>query len=234
MRMAMKAGLKVIVDLHGAPCSQNGLDNSGNKSLDTNQDNWGETWLYKKDYWTYSSEPWACDRQKIAITENIACQYDGLLTFKSCTSLPVLTGEWSLAIDNCMPLLNGAPGVPNTRNNWNAGQCGRAADRLDSLWWTVHFQNLANRQIYTFEQQLGWTFWTYKLDDVVNKDPSAPMWSMSLAFDRGYITVPYGARYLGGCSSLEAVPECLEANTNKTLPTPMLQSDVRNLRGRYW
>eukprot|EP00662_Eupelagonemidae_sp_cell21_P028184 gene28184-57757_t len=88
--------------------------------------------------------------------------------------------------------------------------------------------NFANRQIYTFEQQLGWAFWTYKLDDVVSKDPSAPMWSMSLAFDRGYITVPYGARYRG------AVPECLEANTNKTLPTPMLQSDVRNLRGRYW
>eukprot|EP01065_Artemidia_motanka_P002162 TRINITY_DN1100_c0_g1_i1.p1 TRINITY_DN1100_c0_g1~~TRINITY_DN1100_c0_g1_i1.p1 ORF type:complete len:630 (+),score=232.02 TRINITY_DN1100_c0_g1_i1:67-1956(+) len=349
MAMAKKAGLKVIVDLHGAPCSQNGLDNSGNKSLDANQDHWGEVWMYSKScmddthavleamsewvvetlpsigvtetvlmlelvnepwvfndislvrdfyfhmlstiraktckgacpsgsYWTYKTLPllwhdafrhfpWTwllrhmdltnvffdthlyhafniadvasdteqCDRQKIAITENIACQYDGLLTFKSCTSLPVFVGEWSIAVDNCMPLLGGAPGAGvKTRNNWDAGQCGRAAGRLTSLWWTVHFQNFANRQIYTFERQLGWSFWTFKLDNKSMTDPNAPLWSMSEAFDRKYITVPYGSRYLGGCSELESVPECQEKNTNKTLPVPVLPTDIRNLRGNRW
>eukprot|EP01062_Namystynia_karyoxenos_P017443 TRINITY_DN1641_c0_g1_i2.p1 TRINITY_DN1641_c0_g1~~TRINITY_DN1641_c0_g1_i2.p1 ORF type:complete len:672 (+),score=306.56 TRINITY_DN1641_c0_g1_i2:124-2016(+) len=349
MMMAKNAGLKVIVDLHGAPCSQNGLDNSGNKSLDGNQDNWGEAWLYDRtcmesthavltvmarwvveglpamgvtntvlmlelvnepwvfndislvrdfyfymldsirkmtcsgdcpagSLWTYKTLPllwhdafrhfpWTwllrhmdlthvffdthlyhafniadvasdneqCDRQKVCITENIACQYDGLLTFKSCTSLPVFVGEWALAIDNCMPLLNGAPGAgATTRDNWNAGQCGRAADRMKSLWWTVHFQNFANRQIYTFEQQLGWAFWCFKVDDTAAADPNAPLWSMTQAFQKGFLTAPYGARYLGGCSQLEAVPECLESNTNKTLPVPVLPSDVRNLRGRFW
>lgn len=351
MGYAQKAGLKVIVDLHGAPCSQNGLDNSGNKSLDANQDHWGEVWMYSQTCqtqthavlgamaeWSVESlpamgvkdtvlmlelvnEPWVfndislvrdfyfhmlgmiraktckglcgkaagslwdyktlpllwhdafrhfpwtwllrhqdltnvffdthlyhafniadvasdteqCDRQKVCITENIACQYDGLLTFKSCTSLPTFVGEWALAIDNCMPLLNGAPGAgKQTRNDWDAGQCGRAQDRLDSLWWTVHMQNLANRQIYTFENQLGWAFWTYKVDDKAQQDPNSNFWSFSQAFDKGYITIPYGGRYLGGCSQLEAVPDCQEANTNKTRAVPILGSDIRNFRGQRW
>ena len=277
--MANKAGLKVIVDLHGAPCSQNGLDNSGNKSMNANQDLWGDEWLYTKQcmddthsvlgsmvewvveylprnglnetvimlelvnepwvfddislvrdfyfhmldkirtkecagpcppsYWTYktlpllwhdafrhfpwtwllrhtdltnvfmdthlyhafniadgSSDTEACDRQKMTITENIACQYDGLLSFKTCTSIPVFVGEWSLAIDNCMPLLNGSPGFPKTRNSWDAGQCrdGALKNRTESLWWDVHFQQFASKQIFTFEQQLGWSFWTFKYD----------------------------------------------------------------------
>ena len=278
MAMATKAGLKVIVDLHGAPCSQNGLDNSGNKSMEDNQDLWGDDWLYRKEcmdashatldamtewivetlpslginetvimielvnepwvfadislvrdfylfmlnrirtrecaggacppgYWNYKTLPllfhdafrhfpWTwllrhvdltnvfidthlyhafniadvasdnedCDRQKMTITENIACQYAGLLSFKSCTSLPVFVGEWSLAIDNCMGMLNGSPGFPKTRNNWDAGQCrdDSLQNRTKTQWWTDHIQSFASRQIFTFEQQLGWSFWTWK------------------------------------------------------------------------
>jgi glucan 1,3-beta-glucosidase len=39
----------VIVDLHGAPGSQNGLDNSGNRSVDGQVENWGDTWLYSEE-----------------------------------------------------------------------------------------------------------------------------------------------------------------------------------------
>eukprot|EP01061_Rhynchopus_euleeides_P017503 TRINITY_DN290_c1_g1_i1.p2 TRINITY_DN290_c1_g1~~TRINITY_DN290_c1_g1_i1.p2 ORF type:complete len:657 (+),score=287.77 TRINITY_DN290_c1_g1_i1:65-1972(+) len=350
MQMAQKAGLKVIVDLHGAPCSQNGLDNSGNKSMETNQDLWGDDWLYHKEcmdnthvvldsiskwivetlprngvndtvimlelvnepwvfsdislvrdfylfmldrirnkqctgecppsYWTYRTLPllfhdafrhfpwtWllrhvdltnvfldthlyhafniadvasdneACDRQKMTITENIACQYGGLLSFKSCTSLPVFVGEWSLAIDNCMGLLNGSPGTSRTRNSWDAGQCRDDAlrNRTSSPWWQDHMKSFANRQMYTFEQQLGWSFWTWKVDDTAKKDPSSNWWSFTQAYQQGYITVPYAQDYLGGCSTLQVVPDCTESNQMlSSAKQPVLHSDIRNLRGPYW
>eukprot|EP01064_Diplonema_japonicum_P027115 TRINITY_DN388_c5_g1_i1.p1 TRINITY_DN388_c5_g1~~TRINITY_DN388_c5_g1_i1.p1 ORF type:complete len:636 (+),score=137.71 TRINITY_DN388_c5_g1_i1:65-1972(+) len=350
IKMAQKAGLKLILDLHGAPCSQNGLDNSGNKSMNANQDTWGDTWLYTKtcmddthvvlnvmseyivemlpkqgindtvimlelvnepwvfddislvrdfyfymlndirtkqctgtcppSYWTYKTLPllwhdafrhfpwtWllrhydltnvfmdthlyhafniadvasdseACDRQKITITENIACQYDGLLTFKSCTSLPVFVGEWSLAIDNCMGMLNGSPSTAKARNNWNAGQCrpNDLKNRLDSLWWDVHYQNFATKQIFTYEKQLGWSFWCYKVDTMAQQDPSSNWWSMSQAFKKGYITVPYNTNsYLGGCANLESVPDCTESNSNVTRPVPRFSTDLKNMRGRGW
>jgi len=36
----------VILDLHGAPGSQNGLDNSGKRSSDINPNHWGWKWFY--------------------------------------------------------------------------------------------------------------------------------------------------------------------------------------------
>jgi len=48
IQMAMKANLAVTIDLHGAPGSQNGLDNSGKRSLDPQVENWGDTWLYNE------------------------------------------------------------------------------------------------------------------------------------------------------------------------------------------
>jgi|EP01049_Picozoa_sp_SAG25_P008265 hypothetical protein len=46
IKMAAAAKVMVIIDLHGAPGSQNGLDNSGVRSLDPEVENWGDTWLY--------------------------------------------------------------------------------------------------------------------------------------------------------------------------------------------
>jgi glucan 1,3-beta-glucosidase len=45
---ANEAKLMVTIDLHGAPSSQNGLDNSGQRSLDEQVENWGDTWLYNQ------------------------------------------------------------------------------------------------------------------------------------------------------------------------------------------
>jgi len=41
-------GLLVILDLHGAPNSQNGLDNSGLRSNDSKPERWGYQWFYDK------------------------------------------------------------------------------------------------------------------------------------------------------------------------------------------
>ncbi|CAN0074129.1 unnamed protein product, partial [Laminaria digitata] len=49
IRWAKDAGLYVILDLHGAPGSQNGLDNSGMTSPDPNEEVWGETWMYSPE-----------------------------------------------------------------------------------------------------------------------------------------------------------------------------------------
>ena len=46
---AKNAGLQVILDLHTAPGSQNGFDNSGQATNETQPDNWGETWIYNPD-----------------------------------------------------------------------------------------------------------------------------------------------------------------------------------------
>jgi len=47
--MAMKAGITVMLDLHGVPGSQNGLDNSGQRSRDPNPEVWGYNWFYDQD-----------------------------------------------------------------------------------------------------------------------------------------------------------------------------------------
>lgn len=46
IRYAKNAGLQVILDLHAAPGSQNGFDNSGETTTSKEPDNWGENWLY--------------------------------------------------------------------------------------------------------------------------------------------------------------------------------------------
>jgi glucan 1,3-beta-glucosidase len=46
IQMANNSGLVVILDLHGAPGSQNGLDNSGKRSSDPNPNHWGWKWFY--------------------------------------------------------------------------------------------------------------------------------------------------------------------------------------------
>lgn len=46
LRYAHAAGLQVIIDLHAAPGSQNGFDNSGKQTHDMDPDSWGEHWIY--------------------------------------------------------------------------------------------------------------------------------------------------------------------------------------------
>jgi len=47
--MAKQAGLAVMLDLHGVPGSQNGLDNSGVRSNNSNPEVWGYDWIYDEN-----------------------------------------------------------------------------------------------------------------------------------------------------------------------------------------
>src|SRR3546814_847059 len=123
------------------------------------------------------------DREKIYAHEKIACGYTGSLRYQTCNTVPVLVGEWSLAIDNCMDHLDA--------RFKNYGQCDRIEERLTSDWWKDHIASFAQRQIAMYERELGWSFWTWKVDEVGETKPSAVWWSFRLAVEMGYIDTTY-------------------------------------------
>ncbi|CAM9592783.1 unnamed protein product, partial [Scytosiphon promiscuus] len=284
IRWAREAGLYVILDLHGAPGSQNGLDNSGLTSPDPNDLVWGEGWMYSPENLgntvrilaamaeyinhiedSYSldnimalellNEPWAHldlgrvrdfyvsgitavrlvrplmpiiihdsfrgpmwatllkdfpyknvvmdthiyhgfnpadlssdtavgDRMKAYVHERMACSYTAMLRYQTCAVLPVMVGEWSLAIDNCMPWLDSKFA--------DYGQCDNLKEREGNSWWTEHTQSFAMRQIAMYEREMGWSFWTWKLEDQLEEtEPAAKYWSFSLAVENGFIDTSY-------------------------------------------
>lgn len=303
IRWAKDAGLQVILDLHGAPLSQNGLDNSGKMSDDPDVHRWGETWLYNEAaisetvqvlegmalYIKYLSEelrldnimmlelvnePWVfldmgmvrdfyilaissvravlpqlpillhdsfhgdmwammlkyfpfdnvfmdthlyhgfnpsdiasdtyeADKLKMYVHERMACAMTSMLRYETCSAAPTITGEFSLAIDNCMDAID--------RKFQNYGQCDHIALRKTDPWWKDHIRSFAHRQMDVYERELGWAFWTYKLDEHAETTAeSAPLWSFRLAVKEGYIDTTYPphackydpiADYQGGAST---------------------------------
>ena len=277
---ANNANLYVILDLHGAPGSQNGFDNSGKTTKDPQPDNWGQHWIYDDNhvngtintniamikYIQYLqtefnidnilmiellNEPWLgidislikkyyvdsitqirklsnipilfhdsfrgalwntllkdwpftdvyidthtyyCfgtanvasntlyqDQVKMYVHEVESCASSNFLHYDTCNSLPIVVGEWSMAIDDCMPYLNA--------RFQNIGQCNRMNDRLNSTYWKQRYQSFAYKQMNIYEKELGWIFWTWKLSNYAetNELPSAYYWSLSLAINNGYI-----------------------------------------------
>jgi hypothetical protein len=120
------------------------------------------------------------DRQKQYTHEKIGCSYKSQLHFQTCNVVPVMVGEFSLAIDNCMPHLDARYA--------DYGQCKSVGERLDSPWWDRHIKSFAMRQISTYERELGWAFWTYKLEEhIEDSQPAAYFWSYRLAVNKGYV-----------------------------------------------
>ena len=110
-----------------------------------------------------------------------SCASSNFLHYDTCNSLPIVVGEWSMAIDDCMPYLNA--------RFQNIGQCNRMNDRLNSTYWKQRYQSFAYKQMNIYEKELGWIFWTWKLSNYAERNelPSAYYWSLSLAIDNGYI-----------------------------------------------
>jgi hypothetical protein len=127
------------------------------------------------------------DRQKQYVHEKIACSYKSQLHFQTCNVVPVLVGEFSIAIDNCMPHLDARFA--------DYGQCRDLASRLESPWWIRHIKSFAMRQIATAERELGWSFWTYKLDTKVEAtEPASYFWSFRLAAKKGFVDKSFYGR----------------------------------------
>jgi len=274
IQMAKDAGLVVLLDLHGVPGSQNGLDNSGRRSNDTNPARWGYHWFYDqsklddtikivvsmakyvetlksngvdniialelvnepwvfgdmsivRDFyvkaitairqssqvpiiihdafrhqeWEWLMNDWPfenvymdthiyhafnaddiasstpdCDRNKIIVAQNIACGYGSMLRFKTCTSLPTLVGEWSLANDDCISIIRGAQ---YSVQNKDYGQCLHLKERVGNQWWKDHYRQFGYKQMAMAERELGWFFWTWKTGPGTEEDPSVAYWSYS-------------------------------------------------------
>ncbi|CAN0391788.1 unnamed protein product, partial [Ectocarpus sp. 13 AM-2016] len=94
-------------------------------------------------------------RQKMYVHERMACSYTSMLRYQTCAVLPVMVGEWSLAVDNCMPWLDSKFA--------DFGQCDHLKEREESSWWSEHTRSFAMRQIDRYEREMGWAFWTWKL-----------------------------------------------------------------------
>jgi len=283
--MAQNQSLVVMLDLHGAPGSQNGLDNSGLRSKDPNPNHWGWHWFYDPtnqantvkvlvsmaNYITFLNnnkidnvvclellnEPWVfgdmsivrnfyrtaivairqvsqipiimhdafrhtewewlltnwpyenifmdthiyhafnsddiasstvdCDHNKAIVAQNIACGYGSMLRYKTCTSLPFVVGEWSMAIDDCMYDLRGAQ---SSVQFVNYGQCKHLQQRIGDPWWIKTYQLFAFKQMAMAERELGWFFFTWKTGPGTETDPSTPYWSFSAAVNATIIPSP--------------------------------------------
>lgn len=54
------------------------------------------------------------------------------------------------------------------------GQCNNLEERADSSWWTEHTRSFAMRQMGMYEREMGWSFWTWKLEDQLGEPSSSP------------------------------------------------------------
>merc|ERR1712070_1197915 len=155
-----------------------------------------------------ASDSTESDKLKMFVHEKMACALGSMLRYETCSASPVLTGEWSLAIDNCMDNLD--------RKFADYGQCDRIEERLDDPWWTEHIRSFAHRQMDMYERELGWSFWTYKLDDFAESNsPSARLWSFRLAVKYGYIDTEYPEHVC----NIAPKEDYLVAGTTPTTPT---------------
>jgi len=285
IKLAHDSNLVVLLDLHGCPGSQNGLDNSGRRSDDPKPERWGNYWFYDDEAQANTTlvlvaiakyidflkqngidnvvalellnEPWVfgdmsivrnfyvtaitairevsdisifvhdafrheewdwllgnfpfkniymdthiyhafnaddiassypiCDHNKMIVAENIACGYGSMLRFKTCLSLPVIVGEWSIAIDDCINIIRGAGSSVQTRD---FGQCKNLKERIGDPWWMTQYRTFALKQMSMSERELGWFFWTWKTGPGTETDPSTPYWNFQRAIHDGIIPVP--------------------------------------------
>jgi len=146
----------------------------------------------------FASSDADCDKSKMIAHENLACRYGSMLRYKTCVSLPAYTGEWSLATDQCMPYSQGS--TTHANQFQDVGQCNNIDLRVDDVWWNNHTKSFAMRQISRFEQELGWSFWTYKLGDTTDKTKGEgnirnQVWCFRCAVKNGWIDTDYPTNY---------------------------------------
>ena len=101
------------------------------------------------------------------------------------TQLPVIVGEWSLALDNCAMWLNGfndnLPGFPQTTCQYidcidssvglqgpfsTTGQSGPIFGKcpIDGAAHTDAMKTLGEAKSYVFDHGAGWFFWNFKVE----------------------------------------------------------------------
>ena len=97
------------------------------------------------------------DRTKMFYHESLACMQRAPVEYTACFhNVPVLVTGFDLSIDNCV--LQG-----HSDAFIDYGQCGRFSETIHSDWWHVHRLSFGTRQLFAYEQGLGWTYQAWKL-----------------------------------------------------------------------
>jgi hypothetical protein len=101
------------------------------------------------------------DRMKLFYHESMACIQRAPIEYANCwKQRPMfISGGFDISIDNCV-----LKGLKNTTFQ-DYGQCDRFNETIDSHWWHTHRASFAARQLFAFEQGLGWTYASWKLYD---------------------------------------------------------------------
>ena len=72
------------------------------------------------------------DRNKLYAHELESCANKIPLHYETCNAVPVFAGEWSIAVDDCMPFLNA--------RFEDVGQCDHIDLRKDDPYWQNHLR----------------------------------------------------------------------------------------------
>ncbi|CAJ1957933.1 unnamed protein product [Cylindrotheca closterium] len=99
------------------------------------------------------------DRSKMFYHEATTCMARSTMEFASCFgNLPLfLSSGFDLSIDDCVNY--SLPGFADY------GQCDRFDETTDSPFWERHRMSFAARQVFAYEQGMGWSFAAWKLYD---------------------------------------------------------------------
>mmetsp|Transcript_9770 Transcript_9770/g.27088 ORF Transcript_9770/g.27088 Transcript_9770/m.27088 type:complete len:597 (+) Transcript_9770:139-1929(+) len=98
------------------------------------------------------------DRSKLFYHEATSCILRSPLEYAACfRDMPIfLSSGFDLSIDDCFQ--------QNIVNDFqDYGQCDRFNETTTSGWWHRHRQSYAARQLFAYEQGLGWSFAAWKL-----------------------------------------------------------------------
>jgi len=97
------------------------------------------------------------DRSKLFYHEATTCMTRSDMEYASCFGdLPLfLASGFDLSIDDCIHSDSG--------DFADYGQCGRFDETVDSSFWESHRISFAARQVFAYEQGMGWSFATWKL-----------------------------------------------------------------------
>lgn len=101
------------------------------------------------------------DRMKLFYHESVSCIKRSPIEYSACyknTPMFVSSG-FDLAVDDCV-----WKDIKGTTFE-DFGQCNRFDETIGSSWWEHHRRSFAARQLFAFEQGLGWTFASWKLFD---------------------------------------------------------------------
>lgn len=159
------------------------------------------------------------DRMKLFYHESKACILRSPLEYTACyRNVQVFVSNgFDISIDNC---------INEYSNNHtlfvNYGQCNRYNETLESNWWNKHRISFANRQMFSYEQGLGWSYSSWKLynNTTNNIDHPAQLKAFKNVANVGLITIGSSDSHNNNLACLNPPLSDFVLGDNTLSPTP--------------